>query len=402
MRSAGITLAMLLLLAAGSSAAPLTYSLGVSAQGLSGTGAPVLRAAAAQSEFILFGEDHGFADSPVLVRAIARDVRPLGFRRLVVEVGPRSTKLVAETLRHSGMPGVGELVHHDPMGLPFLSLKEDAELASDFLDRDVSGTPALIGVDQEFIGSPMFHLERLVAIAPSDAARAEAQRLLAAESDATRSAAQDRFLLTATDDRGFDTLAVLFKGQAEAEGIIADLRESAAIYQAWMHGHNYANNSLRAGLLARNFLAAYHAARELKPKFIFKMGIEHLGLGTTTVNTDDLGTLTEMLARANGTRALRIAFLPIGGKATGFAPKPGNPTEISPYDPAEWGDIFKVIGIDKAQLSTDGWTLIPLEPVRQALDTNGILKLRLESRFLLLGFDYLITTPDAKPATFLY
>jgi hypothetical protein len=109
-----------------------------------------------------------------------------------------------------------------------------------------------------------------------------------------------------------------------------------------------------------------------------------------------------MMARANGHTALRIAFLPAGGHNVAFAPKPGNPTTVQAYDPAEWGDIFKVAGIDPTTLPKTGWALIPLEPIRQALDTGGIAKLKPESRFLLIGFDYLITTSDAKPATFLY
>jgi hypothetical protein len=394
--------ALTLALCTGAQAASLTYALDVDHGGLSGPGAAVLHDAAADAQFILFGEDHGFADSPILVRALAHDVRPLGFKRLVVEVGARSTQMVADALAQEGIPGVARIVHDVPLGLPFLSLKEDDELIGDFLGRDAKGAPYLWGVDQEFIGSPIFHLRRLVAIAPNDAARTEAERLLAAEQDAATKAAQDKFLLTVTTPAQFDALAALFKGQSEALGIIADLEESAAIYQAWMSGHNYDNNAHRARFLATRFLADYRAAAEPMPKVIFKMGIEHVALGTTTINTLDLGTLATMMARANGRTALRIAFLPAGGHNVAFAPKPGNPTTVQAYDPAEWGDIFKVAGIDPATLPKTGWTLIPLEPIRQALDTGGIAKLKPESRFLLIGFDYLITTPDAKVATFLY
>lgn len=393
---------MALMLCTGARAAPQTYALDVSNGGLSGPGAAVLHGAAANAQFILFGEDHGFADSPIILRALAHDVRPLGFRRLIVEVGERSVRMVAATLALDGMGGVARIVHETPLGLPFLSLKEDNELIGDFLGHDAKGTPYLWGVDQEFIGSPPFHLKRLVEIAPNDAARAEAQRLLAAEQDAATTGAQQKFLLTVTTPAQFDALAALFAGQQEAQGIIADLKESADIYQAWMHGHNYDNNSHRARLLATNFLADYRAAAEPNPKFIFKMGIEHVALGTSPVNTVDLGTLATMIARTNNRTALRIAFLPAGGHNLAFAPKPGNPTEVQAYDPKEWGDIFKVAGLDTTQLPASGWTLIPLEPIRQALDTNGIAKLKPESRFLLIGFDYLITTPDAKAATFLY
>lgn len=399
-RLAGAALALLLCVRAG--AAPQTYPLAVAGGALAGPGAEVLHGAAANAQFILFGEDHGFADSPILLRALAHDVRPLGFKRLVVEVGERSTKMVADALAQGGIPAVARIVHDVPLGLPFLSLKEDDELVGDFLGHDAKGTPYLWGVDQEFIGSPIFHLRRLVAIAPNDAARIEAQRLLDTEQDAATKAAQDKFLMTVGTAAEFDALAALFKGQAEAQGIIADLKESAEIYQAWMHGHNYDNNAHRARYLAARFLSHYRAAAEPAPKVLFKMGIEHVALGTTTINTLDLGTLTTMMARANDRTALRIAFLPMGGHNLAFAPKPGNPTQVSAYDPAEWGAVFKAIGLDAATLPKSGWTLIPLEPVRQALDTQGIAKLTPEARFLLIGFDYLITTPDAKPATFLY
>ena len=383
-------------------AAPQTYALDVQGGHLGGPGAAVLRGAAAEAQFVLFGEDHGFADSPVLLRALAQEMRPLGFKHLVIEAGARSTAMVADTLARDGIPGVARLVHDVPLGLPFLSLREDDELIGDFLGRDAKGTPYLWGVDQEFIGAPIFHLRRLVAIAPNDAARAEAQRLPDAEQDAAAKAAQDKFLLSAATPAQFDALAALFQGQAEAQGIIADLKESADIYQAWMHGHNYDNNAHRARYLAANFLRDYRAAAEPDAKVIFKMGIEHVALGTTTNNTVDLGTLATMMARANGHSALRIAFLPMGGHNVGFAPKPGNPTAVEAYDPKEWGDIFKAAGLDPAQMPATGWTLLPLEPIRQALDTGGISKLSAESRFLLLGFDYIITTRDAKPATFLY
>jgi hypothetical protein len=46
--------------------------------------------------------------------------------------------------------------------------------------------------------------------------------------------------------------------------------------------------------------------------------------------------------------------------------------------------------------------VVPLEPIRQALDNKGMNALKPFSRFVLLGFDYLITTADAKPGVSLY
>jgi hypothetical protein len=384
-------------------AGPETFALTVTPQGkLAGSGADIIRRELTEAQFILYGEDHGFADSPIVLRAIAREARPFGFRYHVVEMGPLSAGLVRDTLARDGTDGVHRLLQEDPLGIPFLSLKDDATLASDFLGRDAKGTPYLWGVDQEFIGSPIFHLSRLVALAPTEAARAAAAKLLDEERVAIASAAQQDFLLSRYKDSDFDALAGPFRTSSEALEIIAQLRESAAIYQLWMSDHNYENNARRARLLARNFLADYRAAADAEPKIVFKMGLEHVALGTTTINTIDLGTLATEMARANGKTSLRIAFLPAGGRNVAFAPKPGDPTTVEDYDATEVRDLLASIGLDPASLSNAGWTLIPLEKVRQSLDTKGLEKLKPFARFVVLGFDYVITTPDAKPGAFLY
>ena len=381
---------------------PATFALTVSDGKLTGPGAEVLRAQLPNAQFILFGEDHGFADSPILLRAIAREARPLGFKYHVVEVGPLSVQMIRDTLRRDGIDGVHKLVHETPLGIPFLSLKDDLLLASDFSGQDARGTPYLWGVDQEFIGSPPFHLKRLVGIAPNDAARAAAQKLLDAEIAAAEKAAQQDFLLVRFSDADFDALAAQFKGNAEAQRIVAELKESAAVYQLWMHGRNYENNARRARLLAKNFLAAYSAAADKEPKVVFKMGIEHLTLGTTSINTIDLGTLCTEMAHIHGKTALRIAFLPTGGHNLVFRPQPGNPAIEQVYKADEAAEFFPAIGVDPATLARDSWTLVPLEPVRQALDTKGIEQLKPESRAILIGYDYVITAPDAKAGVSLY
>ncbi|HEX5177558.1 MAG TPA: hypothetical protein VFV83_11035, partial [Chthoniobacteraceae bacterium] len=355
-----------------------------------------------KAQFILWGEDHGFADSPILLRAIAREARPFGFKRHVVEVGPLSTEMTANTLARDGLPGLHKLVHEVPLGIPFLSLKDDAELASDFLGHDEKGAPYLEGIDQEFIGSPPFQLQRLKAIAPNPRARAAAEKLLEEESKAAASATQDKFLLARFHDADFDALAAQFQGIAQAERIIAELKESAAIYQLWMSGHNYENNARRARLLTKNFLAAYAKVADPQAKFVFKMGLEHVAQGTTTVNTVDVGTLATSIARTNNRTAFRIAFLPMGGHNLAFTPKPGNPTTITSYDSPEAKEFFAAIGLEAAALPKEGWAVVPLESIRQAIDNKGLDALKPFARFLLLGYDYVVTTPDAKAGISLY
>jgi hypothetical protein len=400
-----ISLATVALMAAGytaHAAAPQILALEIKEEKLAGAGAEVLRGELGKAQFVLFGEEHGFADSPIVLRAIAREARPLGFKYHVIEVGPLSARMIRESLSRDGIPGLHKLVHEVPLGIPFLCLKADAELASDFLGADSKGTPFLWGVDQEFIGSPQFHLKRLGEIAPDETARAAATKILGEEKQAAEKADQKNFLMTRFRDADFDALAAQFKGQEEAQNLIAELKESAAIYQLWMSGRNYENNSRRARLLAKNFLAAYKSAADPQPKILFKMGLEHVALGTTTVNTIDLGTLATSMARVNGQTALRIAFLPMAGQVAGFSPKPGNPVSVQAYDRKEATEFFTSIGLETTALPKEGWALVPLEPIRQTLDNKGLNALKPFSRFVLLGYDYLITTADAKAGISLY
>jgi hypothetical protein len=385
-----------------SAAAPQTLALEIKDGKIAGAGADAIRNELAKAQFLLWGEEHGFADSPIVLRAIAREAKPLGFKYHVVEVGPLSTRMIRETLSKDGLNGLHKIVHDVPLGIPFLCLKDDAELASDFLGVDSKKTPFLLGIDQEFIGSPRFHLTRLVELAPNDTARAAAAKLLAEEKEATGKADQKNFLMTRFKEADFDALAAQIKGQEEAQNIVAELKESAAIYQLWMSGRNYENNARRARLLAKNFLAAYKSTAEPEPKIVLKMGLEHVALGTTTVNTVDLGTLATSIARANEKTALRIAFLPSGGKNAAFAPKAGNPVTIQAYESEEVKEFYRGIGLETAALAKEGWTVVPLEPIRQALDTKGIDALKPFSRFVLLGYDFVITTPNAKAGVSLY
>jgi erythromycin esterase-like protein len=55
-----------------------------------GTGAPVLEKALAESQFVLIGEEHGTEQVPAFASAVCNVVGPLGFHTMAVEAGPRA------------------------------------------------------------------------------------------------------------------------------------------------------------------------------------------------------------------------------------------------------------------------------------------------------------------------
>jgi hypothetical protein len=65
-------------------ASPRVVPIEIKDAKLAGAGADIIRGELPNAQFILWGEDHGFADSPILLRAIAREARPLGCKYHVV------------------------------------------------------------------------------------------------------------------------------------------------------------------------------------------------------------------------------------------------------------------------------------------------------------------------------
>ena len=56
-------------------------------------------------------------------------------------------------------------------------------------------------------------------------------------------------------------------------------------------------------------------------------------------------------------------------------------------------------GIDSADISEQGWSVVELGPIRHALGQKGIDALSKELKFTLMGYDYLVTTRGARAAT---
>ncbi len=381
--------------------APAGLAMYLNGRGLSGPGADLLRGEIRNASVILYGEDHGFAGSPQILHALTPDAKAAGFGTYVAEISPSMAQTFAETWRAGGLQAFAHLVHDNPLAVPFLSLKEDAELAAEFVGP-AGAESHLWGVDQEFIGSPTLLLQRLIEQAPSVRARTRVMLMLKAERAAQESGDLDQLLLLNAQPAAFDSLNTDFAGAPGAQDCIDAMRVSAAIYQLNSKGRIYASNLSRVRLMTQTFLSHYRKGPGSPPKVILRLGAYHTGAGTTPTDMLDLGTLLSMSAKLEGKTALRMLFLPAGGQRAAFLPTPGNPYVIQNYDDTETRAFLAGIGVSAEALTPGQWTLIPLAPVREMLEARGIDELPQFARFALLGFDYLITAPDAKPATPLY
>jgi hypothetical protein len=366
---------------------------------LEGDGADLLRAALPDAQFILIGEDHGFADSPEIALALAREARTYDVMHHVIETGPRTDALLTGILEGGDEDDLAVFLTGRPLAMPFANMAEDARLADYFVDEAVTGSNPLWGVDQEFLGSTLIYLENLLAMAPSANAADLARARLDTERQAFATGNLGALFLMSGTPEDFAELHTAFSGNAEAEALIRELSESADIYALYGRGANYASNAERVALIRRQFLDAYRAAEGPAPRALFKMGASHLGLGTGSLNTFDLGSLTEGIAAANGLDVLRIVFIPLEGQQTKTNPAAEGTFETASYRSEDISALLTAAGISETSIPADRYAVIPLEDLRARLEQPGLRALTPENRFIVLGYDYLITTRGARPAT---
>ena len=366
---------------------------------LDGDGADLLRAKLPDAQFILIGEDHGFADSPEIALALAREARPYDVVHHVIEIGPRTDALVSGILEGGDEVDLSAFLTGRPLAVPFANMAEDARLADYFVDEATTGSDPLWGVDQEFLGSTLIYLKTLVAIAPSPDAAALARTRLDAERQAFATGNLGALFLMSAAPEDFASLHAAFSGDAEAEALIKELSESAEIYALYGRGANYASNAKRVALIRRQFLDAYRAAPGPAPRALFKMGASHLGLGTGPLNTFDLGSFTEGIAAANGLDVLRIVFIPLEGLQTKTNPAAEGAFETASYRSEDISALLAAVGISEASIPVDEYAVIPLAELRVGLEQPGLRALSPENRFIVLGYDYLVTTRGARPST---
>ena len=370
-------------------------ALEFSAEGLSGEGAEQILARIPNAQFIAIGEDHGFADAPVLLAALAAESAPHGFDTYAIEVGPWSTGWLREQLRDGGVEGLASALEGRPLAIPFLSMRAEAEVATGFLDEG-----KLWGIDQEFIGSPLIHLDWLAGRAEVGEGAGFVTGLYTTEREAFAAGNQGAVFMATAGPQTYAQLRDIFAGDAEALELIAALEISQSIYAANFTGRGFDNNTDRVELIKSYFLQHYAAAREETgeaPRVLMKMGATHIGAATSPMKTFDIGSLIEGLAAAEGRQVLSIAYLPLGGEQLGIRPSPDgafSTREVSANQALV--SVLKQGGVDLAAIGDEGHYVIPLEPVRRALGNGGLNDADWMARFVVLGFDFLVTTNKGR------
>ena len=358
---------------------------------LGGPGANELRLKIENAQFVLFGEDHGFEDSGQLAHGLAQIAIAQGFDHLVLEIGPLSADWVAGRLRRGGVNGLAKALEGQGFAVPFVNAFADAALTNRFRSKG-----ALWGVDQEFVGSSLIHLRALRREADGRGAKVFVDELIAREEAAIAARNENEFFLFAVRDVELARLERYFSAQPDAAKVVEALKISAQIYRQYGEGQQYASDEKRIALMRANFLRAYHAQKSDAPKVFLKLGAAHAGRGTTPSEMFDLGSLTEGIAASNQMDVLRVAFMPVAGRQLNIHPAPDGFYRESDYNSLVMEELLAALDIDEALIPAEGYALMSMEPVRRALESGGLAQLSARTRFMVLGFDYLITTRSAR------
>jgi hypothetical protein len=227
---------------------------------LSGAGAELLLAAGRDAQFFLIGEEHGVAEIPLVAAGLFRELAPHGYRHLAIETGDLlagelNRRVLADA---SGDAFVAFQRDYFP-GAPFYRWREDAALLRTAVTAAGGGNDVLWGLDYDIVGD-RFALRRLRDIAPSAAARAAAERVLAvADSGLAQALATQNpglLMMFGGPDDVYAPLREAYAPQpgSEADQIIRLLQETREINGYFGRGQGYQSNYLRAQLNKRRFI----------------------------------------------------------------------------------------------------------------------------------------------------
>jgi hypothetical protein len=338
---------------------------------LSGTGADVLTAAINSSHYILIGEDHLTREIPQFTAAICNLTSKRRLTGMALEVSPEAAAFMMQIVNS---PERWQKMVAQPQAYPesiaMLDSRQEGDMVANCVQDSNNPSFHLWGLDQNFIGSAGWLIDRMLAAKPGPKARVALLRLKA---DERRDAAAARanadtsalFLLSQNSDAEINEAqpAIDRDGGTEVKTTFAELASSYQLYRAYGQGY-WVNDVMRAKFLRTNFRDAMN---QIPPsvktgKIIVKFGDWH------------------------------ICILSAAGKQSAFS-KYGQPYQIQ-ANPATTDPLYRWMKPFLDKQIPNQWTLYDLRALRYqhlgALDS--------EVRRILDGYDFLVIVPSFTAA----
>lgn len=370
-----------------------TYLIKVLNDRFSGEGAPVLRKAMEDQQFLLVGEQHGIQEVGEFTKALFLEGQPQGFDYLCIETDPFIAEKL-EALVKDDLAALKSFCKEFPMAIPFYNNEEDFDFLQKAIKNSNGEGPILWGVDQVFAAAPRYLFARLAEIAPNKEAKTLAEQYLRQGKEGfeafLKTQDQSKSLMATLGPEDYKKLFAVFgkKEQSESTQILKGIQKTQEIYGYWFAGRQFDNNSVRAKLMKKQFMDYYRAAQKHTPipKVVFKFGATHTYKGLSYYDQLDLGNMVHELAAMNGNSSLHISVM--GWKGTAVAGLGGS----QQFDNSEQFNPLIIEAIKARSNGTD-WLLVDLKSIRHQFNKRKIAPLR----DIVFSYDFLVIVPEAKP-----
>lgn len=377
------------------------YELVVRGGEMSGSAAPFFRKALGDAQLIGIGEDHGTREIPQFVTAVCRMMSPGRLDALAVEAGPVVTARLSQwSTQEHGDRQLEEFERENPGAIAFYDWQQEFEMLSQCQSAAAPEHLHLWGLDQEYLGSPLFLLRQTLVMSQSPAVREAAVELLSRCDAYTKKSVETHdwrdscmFQLSAAQLVQLQSAAANEPG-APARALIEELIKSQHIYRLHLDGRSYEGNCERATLLKQNFLSNYRQLSETigrPPRVLLKFGANHLYRGFDTTHLLNLGNFVTEFADGLGVSAVNILVLGLSGEEQ-QARGPGLPDRP---EKTERGRADSFLAPLNTLIKPGMWTVFDMRPLRSRLAEFGHMDRELER--MVLGYDIVVLLPHVSP-----
>lgn len=364
-----------------------SYSISLQGGVLQGAGMLFLARSSANSQFLLFGEEHNVKEFPELLTALFAFLHAnYNFNYLALESDPVSAHVASIPPLRGDVQALAEYIKKYPNAMTF---RTDQELRM-FADvgRLSSGrSDAIWGLDQSF--GVLHALDRLASLAGFRATpKFEELHRQAEQLDSTRLRNHSHYI----EDVNLADLEELRRQmpapeESEAKFILDNLVSSSEIYGFYRRAQageltSYSNGFVREEQMKHLFMREYRAAEALgerNPKVLLKLGHWHVFRGQGPSHLQTLGNFVTEFATANGTEAFSVGV----------------------YLRGAWRDVKTQKGLEPIALATDpsAWTIIDFRSLRPPVSAGqfGVLNPKLLAH--IYGFDAALVLGGALSGT---
>jgi len=372
---------------------------------LDGRGGRLLVDEGKNARFFLVGEEHGVAQTPAIVQALLRELRPAGYNTFAIEVSPLQGERLDAIARGSrATERLDSLMATWFSAVPFYTLAEERSLLASAMTAQGSLAPMRIwGLDYDVSADRLF-LRELEALAPPSG-RAAVQRAhdfadsgFAAVSRPGRPDPSKLFAWSAPDSIFTALRAALgSKPPARGRAIIDMLERTARINRLFLSGRVYESNLMRSAYLRENFTKHFAAADRtgLTPRVLFKFGGSHMMRGWNYTHTLDIGSAATIIAESRGERSFNVLIL--GGPGSKSTRMNIMSLQYDAQGDAEVDDSN--VAWLKPAVADSGWSLFDMRAVRlEYLRRRDQTLTPVQDRFLH-AYDAIVVVRGSTPGT---